>query len=78
MTPEAASARLRRVVWAVTEESEPEAVARFLERLSGDPDAEELRAALVLAGAAALLREARSETRWAAQDRSAFVRTAEE
>lgn len=59
ITPEAAGARLHRVARGVTDASEPEAVSRFLERLSADPDAEELRAALVLAGAAAVLREAR-------------------
>jgi hypothetical protein len=57
MTPEAARDRLRRVALAVTEASEPAAVARFLERLAAQEDAEELRAALVLAGALALLRE---------------------
>lgn len=60
MTPEFARDRLRRVAVAVTEASEPEAVARFLERLSADESAEELRAALVLAGAEAIVREARS------------------
>lgn len=55
MTPEAANDRLQRVAAAVAERSEPEAVSRFLERLSVLPDAEELRAALVLAGARAVL-----------------------
>lgn len=55
MTPHAAQARLRRVAECVTEASEAEAVARFLERLAACDEAEELRAALVLAGAAALL-----------------------
>ena len=51
----AARDRLRRVALSVTEASEPEAVARLLERLAQEPDADELRAALVLAGAAAVL-----------------------
>lgn len=58
MTPDAARARLRRVALSVTETSEPEAVARLLERLATEPDADELRAALVLAGAAAMLNSA--------------------
>lgn len=57
MTPNAARARLERVAAAVTEASEAAAIDRFLERLSVLPDAEQLRAALVLAGAATLLRE---------------------
>jgi hypothetical protein len=59
MTPEAARDRLRRVAIAVTEASEPEAVVRFLEKISAHEEAEELRAALVLAGAAAVLNEVR-------------------
>ena len=57
MTPEAARARLDRVASAITETSEAEAIARFLERVSVLPDAEQLRAALVLAGARAVLAE---------------------
>lgn len=59
MTPATATGRLLRVAVAVTEDSEPAAVDRFLERLSVLPEAEELRAALVLAGAAAVLTVAR-------------------
>ena len=63
ITPAAAQQRLRRVARGVTETSTAEAVNRFLEKLSGDPDAEALRAALALAGAEALLRQER-EARW--------------
>lgn len=58
MTRAVAAERLRRVAAAITETSEPEAISRLLERLAARDDAEELRAALVLAGARALLREA--------------------
>jgi hypothetical protein len=60
VTSEAARDRLRRVAAAVVETTEPEAVARFLERLAAEEDAEELRAALVLAGAEAVVRESRA------------------
>jgi len=55
--------RLRRVARAVTEASEAEAVSRLLERLSTDADATALRDALVLAGAAATLRDVRETAR---------------
>ena len=52
--------RMRQVAREVSKASEPEAVARFLERVAAQPDAEELRAALVLVGAEAVVRGARS------------------
>lgn len=63
MTPEIARARLRRVALSITEASEAEAVARLLEKLACEPDADELRAALVLAGAAAVLNGAATRDR---------------
>jgi hypothetical protein len=59
ITPTSARDRLIRVARAVNEGSEPEAVSRFLEKLTADPDAEALRDALVVAGAAAVLRAVR-------------------
>ena len=61
MTPDLARERLRRVAAAVVEASEPEAVARFLERLAAQEDPEQLRAALVEVGAEAVLRESRAQ-----------------
>ena len=58
-TPELAVLRLRRVARGVSEPCEREAVSRFLERLTAQPDASELRDALVIMGAAAVLREER-------------------
>ena len=68
LTPSRARDRLVRVARHVTEQSEPEAVARLLERLTADPDAEALRDALVLAGAAAMLRAVRLPSDRAAQE----------
>jgi hypothetical protein len=55
---EVAHERVRRVAASVVEASSSGAVDRLLTRLAVDPDAEELRAALVVAGASAVLREA--------------------
>jgi hypothetical protein len=60
ITPGAMRSRLTRVARAVAEPSEVEAVARLLERLAAHDDAAELRDALVVAGAAALIREVRA------------------
>lgn len=58
MNRDEALATLHRVALHVVEHSQTAAVERLLERLSVRDDAEELRAALVLAGAAAVLSEA--------------------
>ena len=55
----AALDRLRAVAAKVVESSDPEAVARFMERISLREDSDELRAALVLAGASAVLATSR-------------------
>ncbi len=59
MTPAAARERLTRLAAGVEEPSLSAAVARFLERVAALEDSEQLRDALVLAGAEAVMREAR-------------------
>jgi hypothetical protein len=58
MTHDQAQDKLARVAHSVVQATEAEACAKFLERIANDPDAEILRAALVDAGATAVLRQA--------------------
>jgi hypothetical protein len=77
-TPFEAQDRLRRVAAAVVEGSEGEAVSRFLEKLSVRDDGQELRDALVVEGARALIRAAvvgeQQQDRHAAREVAGIVR----
>ena len=62
MTAAQARLALRHLAVGVAERDRGAAVARLLERLATRDDAEELRAALVVAGAAAVLRDAEADS----------------
>ena len=72
ITAASATAKVRRVAAGITEPSELAAIDKLLERLTAHEDAQALRDALIVVGAATVLREERTDVDWREADVEIF------